>query len=188
MTSKKLKDKKCSECPVMLSEFRNSIQTTCSLQCALNRVTRIRERKATASINKQRKAEKRLIMARKQALKTKSDYEKEAQRDCNGYIRQRDKADNCISCGRIPKKRNAGHFKSVGAYPELRFHPFNINLQCEHCNSWKSGNVGEYRINLIKKIGLSNVEWLEGPHEVQNRTVDDLIEIRQYYKEQVKLL
>jgi len=32
------------------------------------------------------------------------------------------------------------------------------------------------------------VEWLEGPHEPQKLSVDDIKEIKEYYKEQLKLL
>lgn len=76
---------------------------------------------------------------------------------------------------------NAGHFLSVGSAPELRFHPLNCNLQCEHCNSFKSGNIGEYRPRLIDKIGLDKVEWLEGPHKPRKYTCEQLREIRAYY-------
>ena len=51
-----------------------------------------------------------------------------------------------------------------------------------------SGNIPEYRPKLIEKIGLSNVEWLEGHHEAQNYTISDANEIRDYYKEQLKIL
>jgi MoaA/NifB/PqqE/SkfB family radical SAM enzyme len=121
-------------------------------------------------------------------LKSKSDWLAEAQREFNLYVRVRDAGMPCISCQKPPKKKNAGHYKSVGAYPELRFHPFNNNLQCEHCNSWKSGDPIRYRQNLIKKIGEPNVLWLEGRHEIQHLTIDDIKEIKQYYKEQTKIL
>ncbi|RUM32065.1 MAG: hypothetical protein DSY42_01725, partial [Aquifex sp.] len=99
----------------------------------------------------------------------------------NRYIRERDKNETCISCGRVPKKRNAGHYRSVGACPELRFEPLNVNLQCEHCNTFKSGNAIEYRINLVKKIGLERVEWLEGPHEPAKWSIDEIKAIKKEY-------
>ena len=89
-----------------------------------------------------------------------------------------------------------GHYLSVGAYPELRFSTFNANLQCTRCNGG-AGKYGKfnskeltvtqhYRENLIKKIGIENVEWLEGPHETQNRTIEDIKEIKAYYKDKLK--
>lgn len=175
-TRKEPKPKKCKICRTEFKPFQ-STQKVCSVKCAIE----------LTELDKTRK-ERQEIRKRKEALKTRSDYEKEAQEACNAYIRARDKDENCISCGRPPKKRNAGHYRSVGACPELRFHPFNIHLQCEHCNSWKSGNIVEYRIRLVKKIGLQNVDWLEGPHEIQHRTIEDLKEIKAYYKALTKQL
>jgi len=65
----------------------------------------------------------------------------------------------------------------------------NIHKQCnKNCNLSLSGNIPRYRPNLIKKIGLQNVEWLEGPHEIQKLTISDAKEIKAYYKEQLKIL
>ena len=46
----------------------------------------------------------------KQDLETVQDVVKAAQIVFNKYIRERDKAQPCISCGSQPKKENAGHF------------------------------------------------------------------------------
>jgi len=173
---KKVQPKKCKACGELFTPFQTT-QKACSVKCAMD----IAKEKADKDYRKETKR-------RREALKTKSDYEAEAQEACNAYIRQRDKNKPCISCGRIPKKRNAGHYRSVGACPELRYHPLNIHLQCEHCNSWKSGNAIEYRINLVRKIGVELVEWLEGPHEMQHRSIEDLKDIKAYYKEQLKRL
>jgi hypothetical protein len=51
-----------------------------------------------------------------------------------------------------------------------------------------SGNVAEYEKNLTKKIGQDNVDWLNGPHEPQKLTVEDIKEITVYYREQLKIL
>jgi len=112
---------------------------------------------------------------------------KEAQRSFNAFIRARDKGHSCISCGRSTgAKMNAGHYKSVGANPELRFEELNCHLQCEHCNSFKSGNIENYRPALIKKIGLCKVEWLEGPHKSKKYTCDQLKGIELKYKAKIK--
>ena len=88
----------------------------------------------------------------------------------------------------IPVRMNAGHYKSVGSTPALRFNEGNVHLQCEHCNSYLSGNIGEYRPRLIAKIGLEMVEFLEGPHEPKKYTIDELKELIATYKEKVKAL
>ena len=116
---------------------------------------------------------------------------REAQTACNAYIRERDKNEPCISCGTTKPDIQycAGHYKTRGGHHEIRFHPFNINLQCnKHCNLHLSGNITQYRPRLIDKIGLSNVEWLEGPHKAQHLTIDDIKEIKMYYRDQLKYL
>jgi hypothetical protein len=77
---------------------------------------------------------------------------------------------------------HAGHYRSVGAHPELRFEPDNCHAQCAQCNNFKSGNLTEYRANLIKKIGLQRVEWLEGPQEKRKFSIEELKELLTHYK------
>ena len=45
-----------------------------------------------------------------------------------------------------------------------------------------------YRVNLIKKIGLEWVEWLEGPHDPIKYTIDDLKNIKLTYRAKLKEL
>lgn len=119
---------------------------------------------------------------RKEKLKTRSDWLREAQKEFNRYIRLRDNC-VCISCQKpLGSKYDAGHYRSVGAHPELRFCEENVHSQCVHCNQHKSGNAIDYRINLINKIGLERVEWLEGAHELQKLNIEQIKEIKQKYK------
>lgn len=120
---------------------------------------------------------------------------------CHKYIRERDADLPCISCGRYEHEIDftgwdhmwdAGHFLSRGSHPELRFTAMNIHKQCVKCNtapnlSGQSRTVKEaYRANLIQKIGISNVEWLEGPHIVETRTIEELKEIQAKYSKLTK--
>jgi len=125
---------------------------------------------------------------RKERLKTKGDYLKEVQTIFNRYIRERDKGLNCISCQKKPLKKNAGHYRSVGSCPELRFEELNVHLQCEHCNTYLHANLIEYRKHLINKIGLDKVEWIEGNHEPKRYTTQQLIELKEYYNKKIKEL
>jgi hypothetical protein len=85
----------------------------------------------------------------KEKLMTKSDYLNICQKVFNTYIRTRDKDNNCISCNKkLVGKYDAGHFFSVGAYPNLRFNENNVFGQCVHCNRDKHGNVKEYDLRL----------------------------------------
>ncbi len=85
---------------------------------------------------------------------------KKAAEKFNAYIRKRDEGAACISCG-SNNANQAGHFMSSGHYPELRFNPDNVHLQCSHCNLYLHGNLLEYRKGLIQKIGKERVEKLD---------------------------
>lgn len=143
-------------------------------------------------LEKKRKADKRSWnkekKERKERLKTRSDHLKEVQTVFNKFIRLRDKGNNCISCGKPCKKENAGHYRSVGGNPELRFEELNCHLQCEYCNTYLHGNLIEYRKGLIKKIGVELVEWLEGVHELKKYTIQELKDLKEYYKDKIKEL
>lgn len=181
------KPKKCRICKQEYSPF-TSLQKTCSIPCSIKLVNADRA-KAEAGRAKERRKDTR---QRREKLKTRSDHLADAQRACNAYVRERDKNEPCISCGTTKPdiQYAAGHYKTVGGHPELRFHAnFNINRQCNrYCNKELSGNIGKYREGLIKKIGIKNVEWLEGPHKAQNLSVFEIKEIKQWYKDQLKLI
>lgn len=156
----------------------NSLQQACSPKCAIDVA---KDNKKRAVRREQRKARAR--------LKTLSQYMKEAQQAFNQYIRARDAHLPCISCGRFHEGQwHAGHYRTTAAAPELRFHELNCHKQCAPCNNHKSGDIVNYRKNLIARIGEDNVDWLEGPHEPKRYRSDDLIEIREHYKQKVKEL
>jgi len=127
---------------------------------------------------------------RKLASKPKAELLKEAQRFFNLYIRERDKHLGCISCGTTTSNQYAaGHYRSVGAMGALRFEELNVHKQCNrYCNMELSGNIINYRINLVKKIGLEKVEWLEGPHQPKHYTIEEIKQIKILYKEKTKAL
>lgn len=132
-----------------------------------------------------RKARKKKKDAR-ESIKTRNDWINDLQKIFNKWIRQRDKGNSCISCGKTGKKENAGHYRSVGGNPELRIEPLNCHLQCEWCNTYLHGNLINYRINLIKKIGLEKVEWLEGKHEYLKLSIPEMKELIIKYKLRIK--
>ena len=141
--------------------------------------------KASEKAYKARTAEKR----RQMRDNDRSYWMKKAQAAFNAYIRARDADKPCISSGRpLTGKYDAGHYRSVGAHPELRFCELNCHGQSVADNQHRSGNLLEYRINLIKRIGQDAVDWLEGPHEPKKYTVDDLKAIEKEYKEKLRTL
>ena len=166
-------------CPICTADYeRRGVGAGCSPICKLE----IRRQKL------RKKAARADILKRKLAAKKPAKWRAEAQAAVNAWIRWRDRFDGCISCGRTDAKVwNAGHFLTVGAHPELRYHEDNIHKQCARpCNKDKGGNLIMYRQELIEKIGIDRVEWLEGPHEPQKYTVDDLIRIKTEYTKRLK--
>ncbi len=120
-------------------------------------------------------------------LETVQDLVKAAQLVFNKYIRERDKNEPCISCKSIPKKVNAGHFWNANNHWNVRFDEDNVHVQCERCNSYLSGNLLEYRTNLLTKIGAERFNQLEARARVTRKfTKDELKEIIKTYKQKIK--
>jgi hypothetical protein len=120
-------------------------------------------------------------------LKTTSDWLKEAQVVFNKYIRERDKGLNCISCDKPPLKKNCGHYYSQGGHSNVRFDEDNCHLQCEHCNTYLSGNLLNYQIGIEKRIGAEKLIELQGRAHLEKRwSVNELKEIIKTYKNKIK--
>ncbi|TVO37366.1 recombination protein NinG [Vibrio algivorus] len=107
-----------------------------------------------------------------------------AQAQFNRFIRLRDAGKPCISCERYIElsQLDAGHYRSIGAAPELRFNEDNCHGQCRECNGFKSANKTEYRGSLIDKIGLKRVEEIEQHHPPANWSIEDIYQIEKEYK------
>ena len=122
----------------------------------------------------------------KNDLKTTTDWLKEAQKVFNTFIRLRDDGLNCISCDKPPKKKNCGHYFSQGGHANVRFDEDNCHLQCEHCNTFLSGNLLNYQIGIEKRIGAQRLIELQGrAHEIRKYTADELKEIILIYKKKI---
>ena len=131
---------------------------------------------------------------RKEALLTHSEWLKLLQVVFNTYIRERDKKAGygCISCG---TKKNiqyaAGHYFTVGGFPNVRFDEDNLHLQCnKFCNMELSGNIINYRPALIERIGVERFEALEyrARNGVLKLSIPEIKEKIAYYKEKIKEL
>jgi hypothetical protein len=183
--------KSCAICKMPFNPTR-PLQAVCSLPCAIEYT---RYHPTTKAQKMARRTARRALQARREALKTRSDHMNELQKICNRYVRLRDAGKPCISCGRnTGAKMNAGHFLSVGSHPELRFDVGdnggigNIFLQCEHCNSWKSGNQVKYRAALVEKYGEAAVSELERQKPPAKWTIDQLEEMKEAFKAKIKAL
>lgn len=166
------------------------------------------KQKAKPGADKSRaaKADRAQHRKRKEALKTASDYIKEAQAAVNAYIRARDYGKPCISCDKtvlqveneqkwkIGGSWDAGHFRSRGAAGHLRFNLWNIHKQCKPCNggggrfSHKAATVDQlYRENLITRIGVNRVEMLECDNKPRRFTIDYLKRMKKIFNRRTRM-
>ena len=171
--------KKCKFCQKPFQSMR-SLQQVCSPSCGI----------ALAQVKQAKKNDKeydKVTKELKKKLKTRGDYLRECQTAFNAFIRLRDKDLPCISCQRHHTGQyHAGHYRSVGSAPELRFNELQVNAQCSACNNYLSGNLIEYRKNLIKKIGLDAVERIEGNHDMPKLSIQEIQELTVFYKQKIK--
>lgn len=111
----------------------------------------------------------------------------DTQKVFNEFIRLRDKGLVCISCRKVAKKENAGHYFNANNHWNVRFNEDNVHLQCEPCNNNLSGNLIPYRKYLIEKIGVERFEYLESISEVtRNFTKDELRKLKKEYRLNIK--
>ncbi len=144
--------KKCKSCGKQFQPS-NTIQSVCGLQCAL---------KVSAAKTKQKEVEKKkLNLKLKESLKTLGDYKKELQIEVNKIVRLIDEGCVCISCGINYGQFQAGHYRSVGGWDNLRFNLHNNFNQCAQCNNQKSGNLVNYREGIVYTFGDSQMAYMD---------------------------
>jgi len=184
---KKYKCKYCKE-KFLLSELRLKMPQVCN-SCIGLYFEENKEKIAKKVKDKVKQDKAKEKQKKKEALMTKSDYLKIAQKYFNQFIRLRDKGKPCISCGQIRKANDAGHLFTVGSHPELRYDEDNCHLQCVACNQHQHGNIANYMINLPNRIGKERFDaLLERRNKSKNYTIDDIKEIIELYKNKIKEL
>lgn len=193
MRIKEPKPKFCKQCGKEFVPLR-STAIACSYPCAKAWVD-ARNAKLKAQKKKQEaKIERQITKERKEALKTRRDWINEAQIAFNAYIRERDKDQLCICCGKgltqdaVGGGYDCGHYRSTGSAPHLRYNEDNAHGQRKVCNRYGAGRAVDYRIGLIRRIGLERVEALEADNEPQKWSIDELKAIRDYYRKKLKEL
>ena len=173
------------------------MQKACSHECALGMlaVKKIKdEAQAKQASKKAARAERKKDQAKRESLKTISDLIKEAQGAFNKYCRLRDAGRGCISCGTpigagsIGGDSDAGHYRSRGAAPHLRFNEDNCHAQCKRCNRYGAGNVAAYRIGLLERIGPERLAALEADNEPVKWSRDMLTTIKAVYRAKAREL
>jgi len=177
-----VKQRACKVCREKFEPVR-PMQTTCSIPCALAWGVKAAEKKA----KREALAEKKSDALRKKALKTRSDWMRDAQASVNGWVRWRDRDQPCISCGTFNAIAwHAGHYYSTAARPDLRLDPANIHRQCAQCNLFLSGNLIEYRKNLPARIGQAELDRLDGPPTAVRATVEVLKAVTAEFKAKLR--
>lgn len=178
------KPRKC-RAPGCQNKFtpRQSFQTWCSPEHgAVIAQAKLEKAKRDAAT-----VERREDKVRREKVKTRGDWIADAQKAFNAYIRLRDQLAGhcCISSGRpldwSGNNVDAGHYRSRGSAPHLRFDERNCHAQTKQENRYASGNVVDYRLGLIARIGLEAVEALEADQAPRRYTVEELQAIKKHY-------
>lgn len=176
----------CKVCRKPIPGRRSTLQTKC-IPCVLAEAN-ARDR-AAAKAQRQAAIDERVkFRARKDALKSRSDWAREAQAAVNRYVRllALSKGEGCYTCGARPDQAfghvyDASHFRSVGSAPHLRFWVPQIRICCIPCNRHKGGELLAFRRALVAEHGPEWVEALEARQEVAKFTVDYLIRLKRIF-------
>lgn len=168
-----IKPKKCVVCKESYQPHQ-TLQRVCSPKCGLAFAVGKREKKERATTREM----KRVLRQTDRAY-----WIKKAQTVFNAWIRERDAGLPCISCGKHHSGQyHAGHYRTVASCSALRFCEMQVWKQCAPCNLYKSGDIINYRKNLIKKIGIENVEKIENYNESKRWSIQELKSIVDKYK------
>lgn len=163
--------RKCKVCSAWFIPAYDNIRWCCPEHGAEYAIQLREKEKAKATARKLKekkeadKADRQNMRKRRIALKTKSQWRKEAQDVFNRYVRLRDAGKPCISCGRMPEQKfggtmDCGHYRTRGAAAHLSFNLFNTAAQCVYCNRDRAGAQKAFELGLIERIGADRVEAL----------------------------
>ncbi|EPW5280878.1 recombination protein NinG [Yersinia enterocolitica] len=181
-----MKPRKPKNCKMCGDEFipLRPFQHVCGGKCAIAFV-----RKNEAEKKAKERADK--LKIRRRNARPLSHWIALTQRVVNDLRRETCLAngDGCISCGtHNASSWHAGHFRTTASASHLRFTHDNIWLQCSSCNVYKSGNIGRYRRNLVRKIGEERVLALENDNRTHRWTVEELEQIRKQARADLRAL
>lgn len=147
---------KLKTCKICKEKFepKKFAQTCCSISCAIKHSNNLKAKKEADKW----KREKAVL---KDKLKTLGQYEAEAKKSFQKWIRLRDKEQPCISCSKVSNEMDGGHFKKAEIYSGVIFHEMNCHSQCRKCNRYLNGNELNYRQGLINRYGLDYATFIE---------------------------
>ncbi len=192
-----LRARRCKHCreKVMPGRVGQLIHDECAEPYA-EKLYAKRLAKARIAKEKAAKVERAADRVKKSSFKRISSYIAAAQVEFNAYIRERDKDQPCICCGRgetaVDGLRShgwdCGHYRSTGSASHLRFNENNAHRQLVYCNREGAGRAVDYRIGLIRRIGLAAVEALEADNTPHKWTREELTAIKLLYRAKLKEL
>jgi len=168
------------------------MQVACSPICGLEIARSKREKAERVAKAVDRKETRARLKAKKE--ESRGYWLNLAQTEFNKFIRLRDQLAGhaCISSGRpldwSGNAVDAGHFRSRGSAPHMRFVEENVHAQSKYDNRYRQGNAPGYRLGLIARIGLEAVEALEADQEPRKYTIAALKRIKETYAAKVRAL
>ena len=168
------RQRKCKSCKKPFAPVR-PLQSVCGLQCATDHAKALKQSR-----------ELKEYRERKKALKTRSDYLKEAQIAFNAYVRARDYGKPCCSCGATPSEIFGGsmdcsHYRSRGSSPHLSFHLHNVASACVKCNRYLGGNVVALRAGLVSRIGEEKILAVEANDRIRKFDIEYLQRVKKIF-------
>lgn len=183
-------------CPVCRNKYvieREGQQVCNNIDCAMEHLKR---KKLEPIMAIYRPKPKRLTPDQIALRKSDKKYvKKQVKAFLHRWIKWRDRGLPCIACNKSMAnltewEKHASHYRSDGGHSALRYDEDNIHLGCESCNTKNSGNLTNYRINLVHKIGTDRVNRLESEEakKVTRRTLQELEALRDDYKARLKTL
>lgn len=163
------------------------LEKFCEKEECVNASVKYAIEKVRANKDKKWKAEKSVL---RNELKTLGQYEADAKKSFQRYIRTRDTGLPCISCGtQNAKEIHASHYFNANLYSGLIFDERNVNASCDYCNVYLSGNLIGYRKGLVERFGKEFVEQLESESNSKRNykyTKEELISIKKKYDSLIK--
>jgi hypothetical protein len=172
--AKEVKQKKCEQCGKLFKPYR--ITPVCSYVCAM-------------AYNDDKESNKRLKRLKSNVKEEASlgMLIKLAKELAQKFARLRDKDLPCISCGSVNAQvYHGGHLWKSELYSGVKFHEYNINKQCQKCNTFLDGNEVNYAINFIERFGVDRFNFLTAlAKETKNKKWSkmEVQEIINHYKQ-----
>jgi len=186
-----LRERKCTVCKDKFKQAR-PMQAVCGPVCAGAHARRVSEKQAAVMARADRVATKAAL----EKFKTKAQWIADLQRVFNAFIRERDRDQPCICCGKLFDEADlltggqwdAGHYISRGAAAHLRFEENNVHKQLKGHNRPGGTTRAQFRAGMIARIGLAAVEALESDQTPRHYTIDDLRTMKAEYAAKLRAL